>query len=380
MSSFSCCFLVSEAAQLCPTLCDPMDCSLPAFSVHGIFQARILEWVVISFSRRYSRPRDWTQISRIVGRRFTIWASRKVLLNLHTNFSGGKWGVWYSFLLKNFPQFIVTHTVKGFGIVNKAKVDVFLEHSYFFDDPTDVGNLISGSSAFSKINLNIWKLMIHVLFKLGLENLEHYFASVWDDCSRAVLTTFFGIAFLGDWNENWPFPVLWPLLSFPDLLPFECSTFTASSFTIWNSSPGIPSPPLALFVVMLPKAHLTSHSRISTLGEWAHHRGYLGHENLFLYSSVYYCYFVLISSASVRSISFLSFTVPIYAWNVPLVYNFLEEISSFSHSVVFLYFFALITEEGFLLSLCYSLDLCIQMGVSFLFSFAFCFSSFLNSL
>ena len=80
-------------------------------------------------------------------------------------------------LLKNFPQFIVTHTVKGFGIVNKAKVDVFLEHSYFFDDPTDVGDLISGSSAFSKISLNIWKLMIHVLLKPGLENLEHYFAS-----------------------------------------------------------------------------------------------------------------------------------------------------------------------------------------------------------
>ena len=86
--------------------------------------------------------------------------------------------VWYSDLLKNFPQFIVIHTVKGFGIVNKAEVDVFLELSYFFDDPADVGNLISGSSTFSKTSLNIWKFTVHVLLKPGLENFEHYFTSV----------------------------------------------------------------------------------------------------------------------------------------------------------------------------------------------------------
>ena len=86
--------------------------------------------------------------------------------------------VWYSHLLKNFPQFVVIHTVNGFGIVNKAKVDVFLELSCFFDDPTDVGNLISGSSAFSKTSLNIWKFTVHVLLKPGLENFEHYFTSV----------------------------------------------------------------------------------------------------------------------------------------------------------------------------------------------------------
>ena len=142
------------------------------------------------------------------------------------------------------------------------------------------------------------------------------FTSMWDECNCAVVWSFFGIAFLGDWNENWPFPVLWPLLSFPNLLAYWVQHFTASSLRIWNSSTGIPSPPLALFVVMLFKVHLTSHSRISTLGEWAHHRGYLGHENLFLYSSVYYCYFVLISSASVP---FLSFIEPIFAWTVPLV-------------------------------------------------------------
>ena len=86
--------------------------------------------------------------------------------------------VWYSHLFKNFPQFVVIHTVKGFGIVNKAEVDVFLELSCFFDDPADVGNLISGSSVFSKCSLNIWKFMVHVLLKPGLENFEHYFARV----------------------------------------------------------------------------------------------------------------------------------------------------------------------------------------------------------
>ena len=86
--------------------------------------------------------------------------------------------VWYSHLFQNFPQFIVIHTIKGFGIVNKAEIDVFLELSCFFDDPTDVGNLISGSSAFSKSSLNIWKFTVHVLLKPGLENFEHDFTSV----------------------------------------------------------------------------------------------------------------------------------------------------------------------------------------------------------
>ena len=86
--------------------------------------------------------------------------------------------VWYSHVLKNFPQFIVIHIAKGLGIVNKAEVDVFLELSCFFDDPADVGNLISGSSAFSKSSLNIWNFMVHILLKPGLENFEHYFTSV----------------------------------------------------------------------------------------------------------------------------------------------------------------------------------------------------------
>ena len=138
--------------------------------------------------------------------------------------------VWYSHLLKNFPQFVVIHTVKGFGIVNKAEVDIFLELSWFFDDPLDVGNLISGSSAFSKTSLNIWKFTAHVLLKLGLENFEHYFTSVWDECYCTVVWTFLGIAFLWDWNENWPFPVLWPLMSFPNLLAYWVQHFHSIIF------------------------------------------------------------------------------------------------------------------------------------------------------
>ena len=288
--------------------------------------------------------------------------------------------VWYSHLFKNFPWFVVIYTVKGFSIVNEAEVHIFLEVFCFYD-PTDVGNLISGSSAFSQSSLDIWNFSVHILLKPILENFELYFASVWDECNCAVVWTFFGIAFLWDWNENWPFPVLWVFQicwyiecstftasSFrilnnsaefprrrqwhptPVLLPgkshgwrrlvgcspwdheesdmterlhfhfslscigegngnplqcsclenprvrgawwaavygvtqsrtwlkqpsssssswvfqicwyIECSTFTASSFRILNNSAGIPSPPLALFVVLLPKAHLTSHSKM----------------------------------------------------------------------------------------------------------------------
>ena len=118
--------------------------------------------------------------------------------------------VWYSHLFQNFSQFVVIHTVKGFRVVNEAEVDVFLEFSWFFYDPKDVGSLISGSSAFFKSNFNIWKFLVHVLLKSHLENFVCYFASVWDECN-CVVWTFSGITFLWDWNENWSFPVLWPL-------------------------------------------------------------------------------------------------------------------------------------------------------------------------
>ena len=218
----------------------------------------------------------------------------------------------------------------------------------------------------------------------------------------------------------WVFQICWHI---------ECNTLTASSFQIWNSSTGILSPPLALFIVMLPKDHCLYIPGCQALGDWSHHCGYLGHYSLFLYSSsVYSCHLFLISSASVRSIQFLSFTVPVFAINVPLVsLIFLkrslcayrvtrsgptlcdpmdhslpcssvqsilqaripewvampssrEQISSPSHSMVFFYFFTLINEEGFLISPCYFLELCIQMGISFFFSFAFSFPSFLSYL
>ena len=147
--------------------------------------------------------------------------------------------VWYSHLLNNFSQFVVIHTVKGFSVVNEAEVDVFLEFSCFFYDPTDVSNLISGSSALSKSSLNIWKFLFHLLLKSSLENIKHYFASIWDESNCVVVWTFFGIAFLCDWNENWPFPVLWSLLSFPNLLAYWMQHFHSISFKIWSSSPGI---------------------------------------------------------------------------------------------------------------------------------------------
>ena len=137
--------------------------------------------------------------------------------------------VWYSHLFHNFPQFIMIHTVKGFDIVNKTEIDVFLDLSCFVDDPGDVGNLISGSSAFSKTSLNIWKFTVHVLLKPGLENFEHYFTSVWDECNCAVVWV----------GVKWPFTCrrqqevsfreqsgihkkLWPLIIWKGITP-PCS-------------------------------------------------------------------------------------------------------------------------------------------------------------
>ena len=118
--------------------------------------------------------------------------------------------VWYSHLLKNFPWFVVIHTVRGFSVVNE---EVFLEFPWFLSDPMAVGNLISGSSIFSKSSLYFWKFSFHVLLKPNLKDFENNLASMWNECNSIVVWTFFGIAFLWDWNENWPFPGLWPLLS-----------------------------------------------------------------------------------------------------------------------------------------------------------------------
>ena len=127
--------------------------------------------------------------------------------------------VWYSHRFKNFPQFVVIHTIKGFGIVNKAEVDVFLKLSCFFDNPADVGNLISGSSAFSKSSLNIWKFSVYCLsHALGILSITLLV------CEMSINLQLFeyplAFAFPWDWNENLPFPVLWPLLYVPNFLAY----------------------------------------------------------------------------------------------------------------------------------------------------------------
>ena len=166
----------------------------------------------------------------------------------------------------------------------------------------------SGSSWFTRYWSLAWRILSITLI-------------VWDECNCVVVWTFFGIAFLWDWMKTdlfqpcdhcWVLQIWWHI---------ECSTFTASSFRIWNSSTGIPPPPLALFVVMLPKADFTSHSRMSG-SRWVITPSWLpgSLRSFFLYSFyVYSCHLFLISSASVRSIPFLSFIVLIFAWNVPLV-------------------------------------------------------------
>ena len=138
--------------------------------------------------------------------------------------------IWHSHLSKNFPQFVVIHTVKGFSIVNDAEVDVFLEFPCFFYNPRDVGNLFSGSSAFSKPSLYIWKFSVHVLLKPSLKDFEHNFVRMWNECNCMVIWTFFSIAFIWDWNESWPFRVLWPLLSFPNLLVYWVQHFNSIIF------------------------------------------------------------------------------------------------------------------------------------------------------
>ena len=175
------------------------------------------------------------------------------------------------------------HTIKGFSIVNEAEVDIFLEFLSSFYDTANVGGLVSVSSAFSKPSFSV-----HIQLKPNLKNFEYFFTSMWNECNCMVVGIFFCIALLWDWNENWPFPVLWPLLRFQICWHIVCSTLTASSFMIWNSSAGIPSPMLTLFVVMLPKAHLTSHSRMSGTG-WVTTPSWLsGSLRLFLYSSSVY--------------------------------------------------------------------------------------------
>ena len=145
--------------------------------------------------------------------------------------SGGRQGDLVFPSLEEFSS-LLKSTVKGFSVVNEAEVDVFLEFSCFVYDPTDVGNLISGSSAFFKSSLYIWKFSGQVLLKPSLEDFEYDLAGMWNENSCVVVCIFFIIAHFWDWNENRPFPVLWPLLSFSNLLAYWVQHF--HSITFWD--------------------------------------------------------------------------------------------------------------------------------------------------
>ena len=147
----------SKVAQSCSTLCDTIDCNNRLVPCPVL---TVASWPAYRFLKRQVR-----------------WSGIPI-----------SWRI--------FPQLTVIHTVKGFDILSKAEIYVFLELSCFFDDPVDVDNLISGSSAFWKSSLNIWNLIVHILLKPGLENFEHYFTRVWDECNCVVVWAFFGIAFI----------------------------------------------------------------------------------------------------------------------------------------------------------------------------------------
>ena len=166
--------------------------------------------------------------------------------------------VWYSHLFQNFPQFIVIHSFKGFGIVNKAEVDIFLELSCLLDDPADVGNLISSSSAFFKTSLNIWKFMVLVLLKPGLENFKHYFTSVWDECSCVSLSIPWHCLSLGlEWKLTFSSPVATAEFTLGLLEKSICNTSLFSwqnSVSLYPSSLSTPWPnsPAMLGISWLP--------------------------------------------------------------------------------------------------------------------------------
>ena len=136
----------------------------------------------------------------------------------------------YFHLFKCFPLFVMIHIVKGFSVVNEKEVDIFLEFSNFVYDPANIGNLISCSSAFSKTSLNFWKFLVHVMLKLSLKDYEHNLTSMGDECSCLLVWIFFSTALLGNWNENWLFPELWPLLDFPNLLTYWMQHFNSIIF------------------------------------------------------------------------------------------------------------------------------------------------------
>ena len=184
--------------------------------------------------------------------------------------------IWYSHLFKNFPQFAVLHIVKGFSVVNEAVEDYFLESPCFLYDLIGVGNLISGSSAFYKSSLCIWKFSVHILLKPSLKDFKHNLTSMWNGHDCMVVWAFFGIVLLGIGMKTDIFQSCGHCRVFQICWHIECSTLTTSSFSIWYSTAGIPSLTLGLFVVILRPSWLHTPGYLA-LGEWPRHHGYLGH-------------------------------------------------------------------------------------------------------
>ena len=147
--------------------------------------------------------------------------------------------VWYVHHFKCFAQFVIIHTVKGFSIDNETEIDIFLEFPCFPYDPAKVGNMISGSSSFSKPSLDIWKFLVHTILKTGMQNFNQDLTSMGDECNCPTVSKLFSPTLLGNWDEDWLFPVLWLLLGHPDLLTCECSALMLSSFRVLNNSTGI---------------------------------------------------------------------------------------------------------------------------------------------
>ena len=261
----------SSVVQSCLTLCQtPWATALKAFlsitnswslpklmSIESVMPAShfIICCLLIFLPLIFPRIRVFSNESFFAsgGQSIGVSASTSVFpMNTQVWFPLG-WTGWISWQSKGLSRLLQYHSSKtlilqcsAFFIVQLSGIliyfrifhsllwstqsNVFLELSCFFVDPADVVNLISGSSAFSKTSLNIWRFTVHVLLKPGLENFEHHFTSMWDECNCVVVWAFFGIAFLWDYNEDWPFPVLWPLLSFPNLLAYWVQHFHSIIF------------------------------------------------------------------------------------------------------------------------------------------------------
>ena len=150
--------------------------------------------------------------------------------------------VWYSHLFKSFPQFVMIHTVIGFSIVDETDVDGFLDFSCFLYDPANVVTLISSSSAFFKPSLDIWKFLVCLMLKPRMQDFNHDLTSMGEECNCPMVSIIFSTTLLGNWDENWPFPVLWPLLGLPDVLTYwiqhlDGIILWSFEYLYWNSIP-----------------------------------------------------------------------------------------------------------------------------------------------